>query len=81
MHRVQIFSIGDEYEPPFSWSIRDRHTNRTVTEAVLCTLLSKLRFELPKDKEIVWNSGLLASTSVRGDKTMRQQLPLVVSKV
>jgi hypothetical protein len=44
-------------------------------------MLAKLRFELPKDKEIVWDITVIAKPSVLGDEGKIQQLPLVVSKV
>ncbi|KAH6912733.1 cytochrome P450 [Coprinopsis sp. MPI-PUGE-AT-0042] len=50
-------------------------------KAVLCVLLGRLKFELPKDKEIVWNITVIATPSVLGDETRLQQLPLLVSKV
>jgi hypothetical protein len=56
-------------------------TIASFAEAVLCTMLAKLRFELPKDKEIVWDITVIATPSVLGDEGRIQQLPLVVSKV
>lgn len=53
----------------------------SLPEAVLCVLLAKLRFELPKDKEIVWDLTIIATPSVLGDNGKLQQLPLIVSKV
>ncbi|KAH6912732.1 cytochrome P450 [Coprinopsis sp. MPI-PUGE-AT-0042] len=50
-------------------------------KAVLCVLLGRLKFELPKDKEIVWNITVIATPSVLGDETKLQQLPLIISKV
>ena len=42
-------------------------------KAVLCLLLGKLRFALPKDKEIVWNITVLATPLVEGDKSGHQR--------
>ena len=62
------------------WSTGEAN-NMILAEAALTLLLGKLRFSLPKDKEIVWNYTVLATPSVRGDKSRSQQLPMLVSRV
>ncbi|KAJ2926779.1 hypothetical protein H1R20_g10302, partial [Candolleomyces eurysporus] len=44
---------------------------------VMCLLLDKFRFELPKDKEIYWQMAALTTPTVNGNP--KPQLPLVVS--
>ena len=52
-------------------------SNFRIAEVVLCLLLDKFRFELPKDKEIFWQMKALTTPTVNGDP--KPQLPLIVS--
>uniref|UniRef100_A0A8H8CGL0 Cytochrome P450 n=1 Tax=Psilocybe cubensis TaxID=181762 RepID=A0A8H8CGL0_PSICU len=47
---------------------------------VLALFLQSFEFSLPKDKDIVWNLGLLMIPVIKGATSLESQLPLVVKK-
>ena len=48
---------------------------------ILAVLIKSFKFDLPLDKEIVWNLGGIQTPSVKGAETQTPHLPLIVSRV
>lgn len=53
----------------------------SISEMILAVLIKSFKFDLPRDKEIVWNLGGIQTPSVKGAETQMPHLPLLVSCV